>query len=448
MDTPSQSPAEHLCVLVHGLWGNPIHLNHVRETLQAQHPEDQLHILQVKSNANDFTYDGIEVGGERITNEIEQEIRSLEQNGAKIKKISMVGYSLGGLVARYAIGLLYKSGLFKDIEPVNFTTFATPHLGVRTPKLGYRSRLWNLLGSRTLSTSGQQMFLMDDFRESGRPLLSILADRNSIFIRGLRMFKNKSLYANTQNDRSVPYYTAGISRTDPFVDLEKVDIHYLPGQDDPVILDPAHPVSPRKSKVKALSTYERFSLNLQQTRANLPFYALFFTVIPIAVPTFLVNSVYQTYKSAQRVRLHEAGQAGISLGRYRIPLLEEAQAMQDRAYERIAEQTSQEFLPTPPPEPATSSSSSSTLASFSQDQGKKDLARQESAKEYSPFPILALTEEQFEMVDNLNEVGFEKFPAHIQRVRHTHAAIVVRTPKETFGEGRVAVAHWAKRFEI
>jgi hypothetical protein len=439
---PQTSTAEHLCVLVHGLWGNPNHLNYLRETLQAQHPEDRLHILVAKSNADSFTYDGIDVGGERITNEIEQKIRELEQDGPKIKKISIIGYSLGGLVSRYAIGLLYKNGLFNDVEPINFTTFATPHIGIRTPKLGWRSHVWNVMGSRTLSTSGQQMFMIDEFRDSGRPLLSVMADTKSIFNKGLRMFKNKSLYANTNNDRSVPYFTAGISRTDPFVDMDKIDVHYLPGQQDPVILDPAHPVSHRKPKLQDLSAYERFALLSQQTRTNLPFYAYFFTLLPIAIPTFLVNAVYQTYKSAQRVRLHEAGQAGISLGRYRIPLLEEAQAMQDRVYNHLNTQTTEDFLPTPPPEPASSSNSSI----FSQD--TKDLAREQSGKDGSDFPILALTPDQFGMIENLDQVGFTKYPAHIQRHRHTHAAIVLRMNKPGFEEGKVVVDHWAQGFEV
>ena len=173
MATDKQGTAEHLCVLVHGLWGNPNHLNYLRDTLREQQTDERLHILQPKSNADSFTYDGIEVGAERITNEVEQKIKELEQNGAKIKKISITGYSLGGLVSRYAIGLMYKGGLFDEIEPVNFTTFATPHLGIKTPKKGYRSLIWDFMGARTLSVSGQQMFLIDKFRDSGRPLLSI-----------------------------------------------------------------------------------------------------------------------------------------------------------------------------------------------------------------------------------------------------------------------------------
>ena len=447
MEQASQSKPEHLLVLVHGLWGNPNHLNFLRDTLQAQHTDDRLCIFQPKSNADSFTYDGIEVGAERITNEVEQKIKELEQEGAKIKKISITGYSLGGLVSRYAIGLMYKGGFFDEIQPINFTTFATPHLGIKTPKKGYRSLIWDFMGARTLSVSGQQMFLIDRFRDSGRPLLSIMADENSIFMKGLSLFKNKCLYANTQNDRSVPWFTSGISSSDPFIDLDKIDVHYLRDQgDDSVILDPARPVSLRQSsKHESLSRSERWSLLSSQTRSVLPFYAMFFSLMPIVLPAFLVNSVIQTYKSTQRVQLHESGKAGINLGRYRIPLLEEVQAVQDRTLQRMASQTEEEFLPTPPPERESPDASTSNLESRER---KRLHRRRSSFKENSPFPTLALSDEQFEMMESLNSVGFTKYPAHIQRHRHTHAAIVVRVDKPGFEEGKVVVRHWAEKFEV
>jgi hypothetical protein len=77
-----------------------------------------LHILLPKTNSGTFTYDGIEVGGERVTKEIEEELERLEKKGVKINRLSVVGYSLGGLVARYAIGILYHKGVFDRIEPV------------------------------------------------------------------------------------------------------------------------------------------------------------------------------------------------------------------------------------------------------------------------------------------------------------------------------------------
>jgi hypothetical protein len=68
-----------------------------------------------------------------------------------IKKISFVAHSVGGLVARYAIGRLYKSpkrtsentpqtpddnnrGTIHGLEAVNFITVASPHLGSRGNK--------------------------------------------------------------------------------------------------------------------------------------------------------------------------------------------------------------------------------------------------------------------------------------------------------------------------
>lgn len=48
--------------------------------------------------------------------EIEEELQLIERKGGKIKKLSLVGYSLGGLVARYAIGLLHAKGILDQVE--------------------------------------------------------------------------------------------------------------------------------------------------------------------------------------------------------------------------------------------------------------------------------------------------------------------------------------------
>lgn len=68
-----------------------------------------------------------------------------------LKKISFLAHSLGGLIARYAIAVLYTAdgskfqslsssskGLIAGLEAINFITLATPHLGVRGNKqVGY-----------------------------------------------------------------------------------------------------------------------------------------------------------------------------------------------------------------------------------------------------------------------------------------------------------------------
>ncbi|PNS16584.1 hypothetical protein CAC42_84 [Sphaceloma murrayae] len=450
---PASSKADHLVVVIHGLWGNPSHVEFLAKSLRDAY-SDQIHVLVAKSSANSYTYDGIETGGERITNEVEAEIKKLEDTGTSIRKFSMIGYSMGGLVARYAIGLLYSAGLFDRIEPTNFTTFATPHLGVRAPLTGTASRVWNVLGARTLSTSGQQMFLIDDFRSTGRPLLSLMADSNSIFIRALASFKHRTLYANIINDRSVVYYSASISSTDPFVDLSKVQLHHLQNTES-VILDPDYPVS-HKQPIP-LPLLDRVRSTAMTTVTSIP-WAFFVTfILPFGAVIFLTSAGIQTIRSAQRRKLHDSGKAGVEVEKYRSSpfIMDELRSVADRVYNAAANTVpgGEEYLPTPLPEEAERQG----LLSGKGDESAETLVGTEREDKGNPsttgsderFPTLALTKEQFDMIENLNKVGFEKFRVHITQVRHSHAAIVVRTPwRPGFGEGRTVVKHWVSQFVV
>lgn len=93
-------------------------MNSIAKALRAQYPEDKLYLLLAKRNSGSFTYDGIERGGERVCLEIEEELESIRNKGGNITKLSIVGYSLGGLVARYAVGLLEMRGVLRQVEPV------------------------------------------------------------------------------------------------------------------------------------------------------------------------------------------------------------------------------------------------------------------------------------------------------------------------------------------
>ena len=88
----------------------------IAKCLRTQYPADELHILVAKRNSGSFTYDGIELGGERVCAEIEEELQAIAERGGKIRKLSVVGYSLGGLVARYAVGLLDVKGVLDTVE--------------------------------------------------------------------------------------------------------------------------------------------------------------------------------------------------------------------------------------------------------------------------------------------------------------------------------------------
>ena len=415
---------------------------------------EKLHILVAETNSNTFTYDGIDLGAERVTQEIETYVEGLEKNGSEIKKLSIVGYSLGGLVARYIIGLLYSKGWFERMKPVNFTTFATPHLGVKTPLLGIQYKVLNFLGSRSLSTSGRQLFTIDTFRDTNRPILSVLADPGSIFMLALAQFSHRVLYANIINDRSAPYYTTSISATDPYTNLDAVSINYLPGY-APNIIDPTDPVHLKAPAIEP-PLIARLANGTQGLLMKIPFFALLSVAIPIGSVIFLINSGVQQVRSQKRIRLHEEGKAGIGLGSYRIPfMVENARSAIEGAFENVNARQGQQYLPGT----ASDDSREGKNSDGQQQNGhaekdfqsgyrtSSDLKRTSSAG--SEFPILALTAEQFEMVRALDEVGFRKYRVHIHTVRHTHAAVIVRNQKPSFDEGKVVVGHWLdEEFEI
>ncbi|KAI2473178.1 DUF676-domain-containing protein [Annulohypoxylon bovei var. microspora] len=424
--------ADHLCVLVHGLWGNPDHMKSVAKALRETYSEDELYLLAAKRNSGSFTYDGIERGGERVCLEIEEELESIRNKGGKITKLSIVGYSLGGLVARYAIGLLEMRGILREVEPVNFTTFASPHLGVRTPLRGWHNHVWNVLGARTLSMSGRQLFTIDDYRGTGRPLLAVLADPESIFISGLKRFKRRTLYANVVNDRSAVFYTTGIAKTDPFSDTSRIKAHYLKGYED-VILDPLNPVSPLVSKgSNGMADFTASSLGFLRRAPLMLALAIF---IPIGVAAFLLNSVVQTFRSSRRIRLHESGLAGIRVEDYRLPIwIKDLRGTVEDVYENLNSWQGESYL----------GASDDEGDDGDLNKAETEILALERRKSHPQFPTLALAPSQFAMVDELDKVGFRKYPVWIHKVRHSHAAIIVRSDTPRFDEGLVVLQHWMK----
>ena len=402
------------------LWGNPSHMEYLRRSLEEKFEGENLHILVIKKNASNLTYDGMDVGGERVAQEIEEEIKIVESKGAFISKISMIGYSLGGIMARYAIGLLYSRGLFDRIRPINFHTFACPHLGVKTPLQGPQSHAWNAFGGNTLSATGRQVFLIDSFRDSSQPLFLVMTNPNSVFIKALLLFANPVLYANVINDRSAPYYTSCFSRNDPFVDPDLVDIEYLEGYAPVILKSPTSVTRNLKINDTFPSNVIRRSKNFLKT---LPWIAALTIITPFALTAFVVNAAVQHVRSSQRIKLHESDASDTGFSMYRIPLmLEHAAAAAGGQSNQIG-----------------------TLGERDAGNGteKPIGSPQSQSRLFHHFDDLALAPEQFEMIGNLNRVGFKKFPVYIHNVRHTHAAIVVRSERRWgFDEGRLIVKHW------
>lgn len=253
----------HLVVLVHGLWGNRSHMNEIRNYILSQQGscKQKLVVHQTHLNEGYKTYDGIDVCGIRVAKEIEDEIAAL---GDSVVKFSLIGYSLGGLICRYALGVLYQTQIFakRDIELVNFITFCTPHVGVLAPGNNMAVKLFNTIVPLVLGNSGKQMFLKDKY--NGFPLLYVMSLPNSVFYKALKEFKYRSLYANIINDKRTAWWTSGISRNDPFIEINEKNgmgrFRFVEGY-DPVVLDHKSPLLIAPLEEKEDSSYSELDAN-------------------------------------------------------------------------------------------------------------------------------------------------------------------------------------------
>lgn len=286
--------------------------------------------------------------------------------------------------------------------------------------------------------SGQQLFLIDEFRDTGRPLLSVLADPESIFIQGLKKFRHRSVYANIVNDRSVVFYTSALSKVDPFHDLENININYVKGYDD-VIIDRDNyllPLTPEDSHGGSSRIWKQ----CKSLVSGLPFYLLLLILIGPASTIFLANSAVQTVRSRKRIRLHGEGKNGKLFGRYRVPLLvQDVQHAMEEVFENVNARQEPAYLSASETEETELSNRHATI-SKSDRVGDYEPISDVSAE--GSFPTLALLPEQFAIIDSLNAVGFHKYPVHIQKHRHSHAAIIVRVLKESLAEGKAVMKHW------
>jgi hypothetical protein len=293
--------------------------------------------------------------------------------------------------------------------------------------------------------SGRQLFGIDKFRDTNKPLLAVLADPNSIFMSGLAKFARRSLYTNITNDRTAVHYTTGISKTDPYTDLSKVKLRTLPGFED-VILDPSDPVSPPLPTAPPT-----LPESLKKWTKRIPFILALTLFLPIGVVAYLVNAAIQTVRSSRRVSLHERGLAGIKVEDFRVNLwIKEIREAVEDAYENLNSAQGQEYLVDDGA--ATSGSGESGIATPASEsdvsesgRGMLALERKLSRAQQGAggHPTLALAPYQFAAIRELDKLGWRKYPVWIQSHRHSHAAIVVRSEKDGFKDGKVVLRHWA-----
>ncbi|KAJ3122922.1 hypothetical protein HK098_002328 [Nowakowskiella sp. JEL0407] len=390
----------HLIVAHHGLWGVPGHLNYLLSEIEKLKAEKNLYILNNHRNSELKTYDGIDVCGDRLVEQIEETILELEATGLKVTMISFIGYSLGGLINRFAIGKLYAKGFFELIKPLNFFTIATPHLGVKKKPGNAFSYVWNnSVGFFTLRT-GLQFVLNDkDFPPLGAdkeplPLLLAMCDPRGPFYKALKLFSKRILFANTRNDFTARFTTSAIESTNKFKKYRTV--------------------VPNPEKYPYIVTIDESTKKEPErwTMLGISYAALFTVLSPILVP-FIVGFASYNLMKRRNYRLKEAPE---------IPLAN------DWVVNHFAEKVEIEDA---------TELNSETVIPVTVERGEKPAEADSAAQmrtvipPYKPPTQLPELKDSLAcrqwMVDTLNSVGWTKCFAGITYT-NAHAAIVARTP--------------------
>merc|ERR1712176_29035 len=88
---------------------------------------DNVLVYVSKTNKRTKTLDGIDKCGSRLI----QEVKTFVSEHKSLRTISFIGHSMGGLIARYAVGHAYnqEDKTVFCLEPLHFITICSPHFG-------------------------------------------------------------------------------------------------------------------------------------------------------------------------------------------------------------------------------------------------------------------------------------------------------------------------------
>ncbi|KAI9201663.1 hypothetical protein LWI28_027015 [Acer negundo] len=239
----STPPPTHLVVMVNGIIGSAHNWKYAAKQFLRKYPKDVI-VHCSESNSSLLTFDGVDVMGDRLADEV----LSVVKRHPGVQKISFISHSLGGLIARYAIARLYKGdvtgelpqgngecknnesgdrcqkekfkGKIAGLEPVNFITSASPHLGSRGHKqvpafCGFHTL--EKVAARSswfLGRTGKHLFLTDN--DEGKPplLVQMATDGGDLkFISALQSFRHCVAYANARFDHFVGWSTSSLRRS-------------------------------------------------------------------------------------------------------------------------------------------------------------------------------------------------------------------------------------------
>ncbi|XP_054801037.1 putative lipase YDR444W isoform X2 [Prosopis cineraria] len=237
---------DHLLILVHGIMASPSDWTYAEAELKRRLGKKfliygmMIDLQSSSCNTYSKTLVGIGEAGKQLADEVMQILGKTKS----LRKISFLAHSLGGLFARSAIAVLYSSDtcnadqpnkncmedsqrasfstgeMIAGLEPINFITLATPHLGVRGKRqlpflfgVSILEKLAPPLAPLLFGQTGSQLFLTDGKPNKPPLLLSMASDcDDEKFISALGAFRCRVVYANVSYDHMVGWRTSSIRR--------------------------------------------------------------------------------------------------------------------------------------------------------------------------------------------------------------------------------------------
>lgn len=227
---------------VNGLDGSWSDFHHFSENIKAfQKLRSDVRILHLcsKSNGGFQTYHGIDVMGKRLEQEIcdwfvhdihAAATKSYETSDIPSKDLketyvyfSVVGHSLGGLIAKYALKNLFEGeSSFQKwrrsvkgvvIVPCSFMTLCTPHLGARKSKGSLLNGLIMIYARLWTGKTGKELML-EDQESIEEALLCRMADVEGPFVKTTDLFKCTAISC-LFHDKPVGFCSSAITATHP-----------------------------------------------------------------------------------------------------------------------------------------------------------------------------------------------------------------------------------------
>ena len=393
-----------------------------------------LAVLCTTSSENDSTCDGIDISAARAVAEIDSYIESLERGDVlpdsrrafpagpvlsqpKVTKFSIIGYSLGGCIARFVIGLLHSRSpsFFQIVEACNFTTFASPAIGIpRLPSLG--ASICRTLSISLMSRIGKQLYAADDYID-GRPLVEVISQPGTPFYDGLLKFKHKSIYANISNDKIVPYVTGFFPDANEDVKIRRDEMsQQSTAEQCPwIVIDGDVCSQPMDLQFTSRPKSRQLPLALRPSTYNCVPYGLG-RIVPLCLPLAIVPAYFALrHRSQSRI-----------------------DNVKETAYGRLLEK-----------------SLATAAIAF---QVEQDEGYHETDSELSNLPATApsipnasrLSPAQLRAITNLNSIpDLRKYGVHMPDIACSHGAIVAKDlAVEGHDRGLSVLAFWASQFNF